>query len=103
MVWSSEPNNRPVPGRLQRACFKRDGWACVGCGFVGEPSVGEPHADHIIPRAEGGQDSLENLATLCVPCHKTKIQQEAARGRQRRSGKRRPPLHPADALSGPPL
>jgi 5-methylcytosine-specific restriction enzyme A len=103
MVWREGSNNRPVPYRLQKACFRRDEWTCVGCGFVGEPNAGQLQADHIIPRAEGGVDTLENLATLCVSCHGIKTQQEAARGRQRRSGKRRPPLHPADALSGPPL
>jgi len=29
-------------------------------------------ADHIMPRAEGGEDCLENLRTLCVPCHKAR-------------------------------
>lgn len=29
-------------------------------------------ADHIVPRAEGGEDRLENLRTLCVPCHKAR-------------------------------
>ncbi len=100
-MWSCESNNRPVPGRLQRACFRRDDWTCVGCGFVGERNAGELHADHIVPRAEGGTDILDNLGALCVACHKLKTQAEAARGRQRRSPKRRPPLHPADALSGP--
>jgi 5-methylcytosine-specific restriction protein A len=27
-------------------------------------------ADHIIPHSEGGQFVLENVRTLCVPCHK---------------------------------
>ena len=26
-------------------------------------------ADHIIPVCEGGADSLENIRTLCLPCH----------------------------------
>lgn len=28
--------------------------------------------DHIIPKAEGGNNSLKNQQTLCVPCHKGK-------------------------------
>jgi hypothetical protein len=87
--------------QLQRACFRRDDWTCVDCGYIGEKNGGDLNADHVIPRAEGGQDVLDNLATKCVPCHKIKTQQEAARDRRRRSGKRLPPLHPADALSGP--
>lgn len=27
-------------------------------------------ADHIHPRHDGGGDELENLRTLCLPCHK---------------------------------
>ena len=27
-------------------------------------------ADHIHPLVEGGADTLENLRTLCLPCHK---------------------------------
>jgi hypothetical protein len=28
--------------------------------------------DHIMPRAHGGQDVLENLQTLCAPCNNAK-------------------------------
>ena len=35
-------------------------------------------ADHIHPLSEGGADTLENLRTLCLPCHKreTKLLQK---------------------------
>jgi 5-methylcytosine-specific restriction endonuclease McrA len=26
-------------------------------------------AHHVVPRAEGGPDALENLEALCVTCH----------------------------------
>jgi 5-methylcytosine-specific restriction protein A len=34
--------------------------------------------DHIIPLASGGEDEIENLQALCIPCHfeKTKNEQE---------------------------
>lgn len=100
MTWQRDPGvNRTVPRSMQQDCFKRDHWACVKCGFTSRPNSGELNADHIIPSAEGGETTLENLETLCVPCHKKKTAPETRRGRQRRSGKRRPPLHPADALS----
>ena len=36
-------------------------------------------ADHIIPVAEGGgETSLDNFQTLCVPCHQRKTKQQAA-------------------------
>lgn len=50
--------------------------------------------DHIIPRAEGGSDALDNLQGICSPHHDEKTQQEAARGRLRRSGRRPPKPHP---------
>jgi 5-methylcytosine-specific restriction protein A len=99
MPWHADSSGRTVPTWLQKACFNRDLNTCQRCGYVGTPGTGDLHCDHMVPIAEGGDDILENVQTLCVPCHKPKIQQEAARGRQRRSGKRRPPLHPADALS----
>jgi 5-methylcytosine-specific restriction protein A len=37
--------------------------------------------DHVIPVAEGGPDSEENMAPICDPCHGEKIQEEARRGR----------------------
>jgi 5-methylcytosine-specific restriction endonuclease McrA len=29
-------------------------------------------ADHIIPHSEGGEYVLENMRTLCIPCHKAR-------------------------------
>ncbi len=39
------------------------------------------HVDHIMARRDGGDNSLGNLRTLCVPCHKkrTKAQRAAWR------------------------
>ena len=41
-------------------------------------------ADHIVPLVEGGSYGLENLRTLCVPCHKLET---AALARRRAQGK----------------
>ncbi len=42
-------------------------------------------ADHVVPLAEGGSYSLDNIQTLCVPCHKEKTAEQAARkAKQRR-------------------
>lgn len=98
MPWQRDVG-RTVPYVLQQACFKRDHWTCQDCGFEAEPNQGQVHADHIIPRAEGGDDVLDNLITRCVPCHAGKTKQETARGRIRHTGKRAPRRHPSDALS----
>jgi 5-methylcytosine-specific restriction endonuclease McrA len=47
------------------ACFERDGWRCVLCKSRRHLT---PH--HIQPRSALGPDTLENLVTLCVICHK---------------------------------
>lgn len=41
-------------------------------------------ADHIIPIAEGGDNTLENFQTLCQRCHKAKTAQQAADAALRR-------------------
>lgn len=95
MPWDRHSHTRSVPYRLQQQCFQRDKWICQGCGYEGRQRKGDLHADHIVSRAQGGQDELGNLQTLCHDrCHRTKTQREAQAGRQR--GKRPPPPHPAD-------
>lgn len=48
--------------------FKRDAFTCTYCGRRPGPDV-VLEVDHIIPRAEGGDDSLENLTTSCWDCN----------------------------------
>lgn len=49
---------------LHRRVFTRDGHKCTNCGSTHALEV-----DHIIPRAKGGPDSLENLRLLCRSCN----------------------------------
>ncbi len=44
--------------------------------------------DHIFPVAHGGGScGLENLQTLCIPCHRAKTREQMRRKRLRRKGK----------------
>lgn len=44
--------------------------------------------DHVIPLAEGGPDTEDNLRPIHeIPCHQRKTAAEAARGRRRRGGR----------------
>ena len=45
-------------------------------GFVPRRSLWE--LDHIVPLVDGGGHELENLQTLCTPCHKKKSAREAS-------------------------
>lgn len=64
------PGFEKTPGLMQRAVL--------------EPSSGALwQADHIVPVAfGGGQCGLENLQTLCTPCHAAKSQREGAMRRE---------------------
>ena len=50
----------------QEATFNRDNYTCQHC----KKRVGTFNAHHIIYRANGGADTLDNLITLCKKCHK---------------------------------
>lgn len=47
--------------------FKRDGFTCTYCGR--HPPLVILEVDHIIPRAAGGDDEMENLTTSCWDCN----------------------------------
>ncbi len=64
-------------GRLRKQVLLRDHYTCQACGLVSE----ELEVDHVIPRAQGGGDSLENLQALCLRCHQIKTQHESRVGR----------------------
>lgn len=56
-----------IPERLRTAVHRRDGHACVECDSRDDLTL-----DHIHPWALGGEDSFENLRTLCRPCNSRK-------------------------------
>lgn len=50
---------------LREATLRRDGHRCRYCGGVAH------QADHVIPRRQGGTDTLLNLVASCRVCNKT--------------------------------
>lgn len=52
---------------LRQQVHDRDGRRCLACGASGQGIKLE--IDHIIPRAQGGRDDLQNLQTLCRVCN----------------------------------
>lgn len=91
MTWDRHNHTRSVPYRLQQACFRRDRWTCQRCGYIGRQSKGDLHADHITPRAEGGEDELDNLQTLCVDCHRPRTRQQQRAGMNKWRRPKEPP------------
>jgi 5-methylcytosine-specific restriction endonuclease McrA len=48
---------------IREQVLLRDGWQCQACGADADT------VDHLIPRARGGGDNLENLQAMCSPCN----------------------------------
>ena len=53
---------------VRKDALERDDGQCRNCG-VGDV-IGRLECHHIVPVSEGGEDVLENLATLCSRCHR---------------------------------
>jgi hypothetical protein len=60
---------------LRFLCLQRDQGMCQICGGCKT----NLHAHHIIPLSEGGEDSLNNLITVCEDCHRKHRWQEIMR------------------------
>jgi 5-methylcytosine-specific restriction endonuclease McrA len=50
---------------LKRKVFLRDGWACRFC-----EDRNNLHAHHVVYRSQLGEDTMENMITLCYKHHK---------------------------------
>lgn len=54
--------------QLRSQVFARDDFTCAYCGERG----GRLECDHVIPVSRGGSNDLENLATACFACNRSK-------------------------------
>ena len=52
-------------GALGRRLHARGLHRCVYCGAVEGPM----HLDHVIPRSQGGMDTVDNLVSSCASCN----------------------------------
>ena len=57
----------PIPKELREAVYERDGYKCVNCGSTEHLSL-----DHIYPWILGGEDTYDNLQTMCRSCNSRK-------------------------------
>ena len=66
----STSRSRTINEKIRLRVFKRDNYACVICGKNPANYRGVIlHLDHKIPFSKGGNNSLENLRTLCDKCN----------------------------------
>ena len=70
------PNEYPAFTRFN--LFLRDRFRCVYCGSHRELTF-----DHVVPRAQGGRTTWENVATACAPCNLRKGGRTPAQARMR--------------------
>lgn len=55
------------PSLNNAALFARDGYLCLYCGHAF--SRYQLTRDHVLPRAQGGQDVWENVVSACLSCN----------------------------------
>ncbi|OGL35671.1 hypothetical protein A3F38_02445 [Candidatus Saccharibacteria bacterium RIFCSPHIGHO2_12_FULL_48_21] len=61
---------RTIPLSLRVKVLSRDKFRCVFCGKSPAINAGTIlHIDHIKPFSKGGENTLDNLQTLCQDCN----------------------------------
>jgi hypothetical protein len=66
---SRRRGNRRIGPERREKLYERDGWKCVECG---EDDSALLTLDHKIPRSKGGDNSDDNLQTMCHDCNNRK-------------------------------
>jgi hypothetical protein len=61
------PKRISTSSKIKSKVFNRDKFRCQKCGYLGNSEELEVH--HINMRVNGGEDSIDNLITLCSICH----------------------------------
>jgi len=68
---SNYSHKSKVDKAIRIKVLERDNYKCVLCGRSARDGV-VLEVDHIIPRAKGGGNNIENLQTLCFDCNRGK-------------------------------
>jgi len=71
LIWEHRRRNRrAVPGSIRYEVLKRAEGRCELCGISKEEKALE--VDHIVPKNNGGADSINNYQALCYSCNSSK-------------------------------
>ncbi len=74
-IWRHRAQNfEPVPGTLRYEVLKRANGRCEACGVSNQ--IRALQVDHIVPRAKGGSNFLENLPALGSACNAQKLDRD---------------------------
>lgn len=75
-VWAHRSANAdPLPGTLRWQVITRAMGRCEACGV--SALIRALEVDHIVPRARGGSNDIENLQALCSTCNVQKLDRDA--------------------------
>ena len=70
-IWKyNGAESRYLPGSVRYEVLKRAKSRCELCGAHDYEKA--LHIDHIVPKAHGGSDDIDNLQVLCVTCNSNK-------------------------------
>lgn len=79
MAWSRESRHARGYGtewvKLRAKVLERDLYLCQYCLDEGRTRQAT-EVDHVIPKAKGGEDTMENCASACQSCHAAKTARE---------------------------
>jgi 5-methylcytosine-specific restriction enzyme A len=71
--------------KLRGIVMERDGWLCQPCQRNGRVTEAA-EVDHVLPKAKGGDDDIDNLQAICTDCHKAKTMTDEGKRPRRRLG-----------------
>jgi 5-methylcytosine-specific restriction protein A len=90
-MWGNESRHARGYGsrwdKLRLRILARDRHLCQPCLDAGVVTPAR-EVDHITPKAAGGTDAEDNLAAICIACHREKTAREAAEAQGRAVKKR---------------
>ncbi|CAN1210106.1 HNH endonuclease [Tumidithrix helvetica PCC 7403] len=78
-----------IPAVSRREILRRDRQACQYCGSTKKLTL-----DHVIPRAQGGPHTWENVVTACEPCNLRKGNRTPLEANMPLRSKPKAPTHP---------
>lgn len=86
-IWKVPPVNR-------REVLRRDRHTCQYCGSRKQLTL-----DHVIPRAQGGQHTWDNVVTACAPCNAKKGAHTPLQSKMPLQRKPKAPMNPVVAFA----
>lgn len=68
-TYDDKGERTKLPDDLRKEVYERDDFKCRCCGLGGKFRLPTLQVHHIIEVSQGGDNSLENLLTICMSCH----------------------------------